>query len=448
MKMDTIVALMTPPGRSATAMLRLSGERAREITEAIFTKPLQDRRAVLGFVVNEKGEKLDHCLVTYFASPASYTGEDVAEISLHGSPVLAQEVCRLCLAQGARMAGRGEFTRRAFLAGKLDMTAAEGVMELIDSRSPAEMRAAAAHLCGAVYQEMRQVRENLLSITARLYAYVDYPDDDIGDYPLEELLDDLNQAQTLAQDLLRRAQTGQQVREGADVCLCGAVNAGKSSLMNRLAQSDRSIVTDIPGTTRDVVTQSIVLDDLRINLLDTAGLRQTDDPVERIGVEKSRKAVEQAAVILCLFDASRQLMQEDLDLIEAVDKSRSIAVINKTDLDEKINKEYIKDKYKHFVEISAKTGQGMDQLKEKIKALAFGGAVIDEGLIFSLRQTDCIRQMAQAMQEAEQAAQMGVTYDAVGVLIDGAVAAAGEMTGESLTEDTVQAIFDRFCVGK
>lgn len=446
--METIVALMTPTGRSATAMLRLSGDNATTVAEKIFTGHLRDRRAVLGFIVNERGEKLDHSLVTFFAGPASYTGEDVVEISLHGSPVLAQEVCRLCLAHGARMAGRGEFTRRAFLAGKLDMTAAEGVMELIDSRSPAEMRAAAAHLCGTVYQEMRQVRESLLSITARLYAYVDYPDDDIGDYPIEELLADLKQAQAQAEDLLRRAQTGQQVRDGADVCLCGAVNAGKSSLMNRLSQADRSIVTDIPGTTRDVVTHSIVLDDLRINLLDTAGLRDTDDPVERIGVEKSRKAVEQAAVILCLFDASRELSQEDMELIASVDKTRAVAVINKTDLEEKINKEYIKDNYKHFVEISAKNGHGMEQLKDKIKEMAFGGAVIDEGLIFSLRQTDCIKQMAQAIMEARIAAEAGVTYDAVGVLIDGAVAAAGEMTGESLTEDTVHAIFDRFCVGK
>ena len=446
--METIVALMTPTGRSATAMLRLSGDNATTVAEKIFTGHLRDRRAVLGYVINEKGEKLDHSLVTYFAGPASYTGEDVVEISLHGSPVLAQEVCRLCLAYGARMAGRGEFTRRAFLAGKLDMTAAEGVMDLIDSRSPAEMRAAAAHLCGTVYQEMRQVRESLLSITARLYAYVDYPDDDIGDYPIEELLADLKQAQAQAEDLLRRAQTGQQVRDGADVCLCGAVNAGKSSLMNRLSQADRSIVTDIPGTTRDVVTHSIVLDDLRINLLDTAGLRDTDDPVERIGVEKSRKAVEQAAVILCLFDASRELSQEDMELIASVDKTRAVAVINKTDLEEKINKAYIKDNFQHFVEISAKIGQGMEQIKSKIKEMAFGGAVIDEGLIFSLRQTDCIKQMAQAVEEAYLAAEAGVTYDAVGVLIDGAVAAAGEMTGESLTEDTVHAIFDRFCVGK
>lgn len=446
--MDTIVALMTPPGRSAAAVLRLSGDRAKEITSRIFTGQLQNRRAVLGYMINEKGEKLDQSLVTYFAAPHSYTGEDVVEISLHGSPVLADMICRLCLDAGARMAARGEFTRRAFLAGKLDMTAAEGVMELIDSRSPAELRAAAAHLCGTVYQEMRQVRESLLSITARLYAYVDYPDDDIGDYPIEELLYDLTRTQEQAHQLLMRAKTGQQVKDGADVCLCGAVNAGKSSLMNRLAETDRSIVTDVPGTTRDVVTQSVVLEDVRLNLLDTAGLRDTDDPVERIGVEKSRRAVENAAVVLCLFDASRPLGAEDESLIETVDKSRAVAVINKCDLLQKINKEYIKDKFVHFVEISAKTGQGLSALKEKLKQLSFGGAVIDEGLIFSLRQTDCLRQMSAHIDEALRAAQGGITYDAVGVLIDAAVAAAGEMTGESLTEDTVQAIFDRFCVGK
>lgn len=446
--MDTIVALMTPPGRSAAAVVRLSGERAATIVSQIFTGQLRDRRAVLGYIINEAGEKLDQSLVTYFAAPHSYTGEDVAEISLHGSPVLADLVCRMCLDKGARMAGRGEFTRRAFLVGKLDMTAAEGVMELIDSRSPAELRAAAAHLCGTVYQEMRQVRESLLGITARLYAYVDYPDDDIGEYPIEELITDLTLAQEQAKELLLRAKTGQQVKDGADVCLCGAVNAGKSSLMNRLAQADRSIVTDIPGTTRDVVTQSIVLDDVRINLLDTAGLRDTEDPVERIGVEKSRKAVETAAVVLCLFDAGRVLSAEDEELIETVDKSRAMAVINKCDLEEKINKKYIKEKFLHIVEISAKTGQGMPDLLEKLRALAFGGAVIDEGLIFSLRQTDCLRRMAAQIDEALAAAQGGITYDAVGVLIDGAVAAAGEMTGESMTEDTVHAIFDRFCVGK
>ncbi|MBO5670300.1 MAG: tRNA uridine-5-carboxymethylaminomethyl(34) synthesis GTPase MnmE, partial [Clostridia bacterium] len=349
--METIVALMTPPGRSATAVLRLSGEKTGEIVKRIFTGQVKERTAVLGYIVNGKGERLDQALVTYFSGPASYTGEDVAEISLHGSPVLADVVCRLCLDAGARMAGRGEFTRRAFLAGKLDMTAAEGVMELIDSRTPAEMRAAAAHLCGAVYQEMRQVRESLLSITARLYAYVDYPDDDIGEYPLEELLDDLLAAQEQARQLLRRAKTGQQVRDGADVCLCGAVNAGKSSLMNRLAQADRSIVTDIPGTTSDVVTQSVVLDDVRLNLLDTAGLRDTDDPVERIGVEKSRQAVENAAVVLCLFDAGRALGQEDLALIDTLDQNRTIAVINKCDLEQKIDKKYIFDKFLHVVEI-------------------------------------------------------------------------------------------------
>ena len=248
--------------------------------------------------------------------------------------------------------------------------------------------------------------------------------------------------------MLRRAKTGQQVRDGADVCLCGAVNAGKSSLMNRLAQADRSIVTDIPGTTRDVVTQSVVLDDVRLNLLDTAGLRDTDDPVERIGVEKSRQAVENAAVVLCLFDAGRALGQEDLALIDTLDQNRTIAVINKCDLEQKIDKKYIFDKFLDVVEISAKTGQGMDGLLEKLKQLSFGGAVIDEGLIFSLRQADCLNRLAEHVAQAVEAAQAGITYDAVGVLIDEAVAAAGEMTGESLTEDTVQAIFDRFCVGK
>lgn len=446
--MDTIVALMTPPGRSATAVLRLSGERAKEVASNIFTKPLQNRKAVLGYIVNERGEKLDQSLVTYFAAPGSYTGEDVVEISLHGSPVLADAVCRLCLAQGARMAGRGEFTRRAFLAGKLDMTAAEGVMELIDARSPAELRAAAAHLCGKVYEEMNQVRQSLLSITARLYAYVDYPDDDIGEYPLEELLADLQQAGEQAAALCRRAQTGRQVREGADVCLCGAVNAGKSSLMNRLAQADRSIVTDIPGTTRDVITQSVVLGEVRLNLMDTAGLRDTDDPVERIGVEKSRRAAENAALVLCVFDASRPLSEEDEALICAVDAAKAVAVINKCDLASNIDKEYIYNRFIHTVEISAKTGQGMEELAQVLQQLAFGGAVVDEGLIFSLRQSDCLRLMAQSIEEALTAATAGVTYDAVGVLIDEAVAAAGEMTGESLTEDTVQAIFERFCVGK
>jgi tRNA modification GTPase len=247
---------------------------------------------------------------------------------------------------------------------------------------------------------------------------------------------------------LHRAKTGQQVKDGADVCLCGAVNAGKSSLMNRLAEADRSIVTDIPGTTRDVVTQSVVLDDVRINLLDTAGLRDTQDPVERIGVEKSRRALENAAVVLCLFDASRPLCAEDEELIETVDKNRAVAVINKCDLEQQINKEYIKNKFVHFVEISAKNGQGMTELRGVLKQLSFGGAVIDEGLIFSLRQADCLRQMAAQIDEALTAAQDGITYDAIGVLIDGAVAAAGEMTGESLTEDTVHAIFERFCVGK
>ncbi len=446
--MDTIVALMTPPGRSAVALLRLSGEKALAITKEIFTGTPRDRRAVLGYIVNEQGERLDQALVTYFAAPASFTGEDVVEFSLHGSPVLADAVCRLCMSKGARMAGRGEFTRRAFLAGKLDMTAAEGIMEIIDAQSPAELRAAAHHLCGNTYHEMREMRDTLLGITARLYAYVDYPDDDIGDYPLDELIDDLRKAKESSLNLLRRCETGQRVKEGADVCLCGAVNAGKSSLMNRLVGADRSIVTDIPGTTRDVVSQSVVLGQVKLNLLDTAGLRETADPVEKIGVQKSREALENASVVLCVLDASRPLAKEDVELIEQVKGRKTIAILNKSDLESQINKEYITSSFQHIVKTSAKTGEGLTELEELLQQLSFGGEMIDEGLIFSLRQADCIRQMTAAVEEALAAAEWGVTYDAVGVLIDNAVSAAGEMTGESLTEDTVAAIFDRFCVGK
>lgn len=445
---DTIVAPITAPGTAAVAVVRLSGDRAREIAQSAFSARLKNRVSVYGALLDEEGRVLDRALCVLFEGPGSYTGEDVVELSLHGSPLLVREAVALFCARGARLAGRGEFTRRAFLNGKLDLTAAEGVMEVIDAATPAELRAAASHLGGRTFSELSELRAALLSVSARLCAFVDYPDDDIGDYPSSELSADLAALWERARNLTERARRGEALHRGMRAVLCGKPNAGKSSLLNALLRRDRAIVTDLPGTTRDVVSETLVLGNAKIELCDTAGLRPTDDPIERIGVEKSRELIERSPLLLALFDTSRPLDREDEALLSLLDPARTVALLTKCDLPCVVNKEYISSRFRQTVELSLPEERGLRELEAILEERATGGEAPDESLIFSMRQGECLRRLERALSEALRAARAGVTYDAVTVLIDEAAGAICELTGEAVSERVVDTIFEQFCVGK
>ena len=445
---ETICAPITAPVSAAVGVIRLSGEKALEISKQIFSKPdkIGHGKVVYGSLYY-KGELIDTCLVSYFKAPMSYTGEDVVEISVHGSVSVMAHLLEVLIELGARKAGPGEFTKRAFVNGKMDLTQAESVMELIDAQSDAERKAASSHMGGATFKMTEEIRLSLLDIASSLGAYIDYPDEEIDELERSAIEASLADCLEKANGLIERCKTGKVIKDGITTAILGKTNAGKSSLMNMLSGYDRSIVTDMEGTTRDLIENTVMLGSAKLILTDTAGLRKTDNKAEKIGIDLSENAAKNASLCLCVFDLSRPLNEEDYRL-EALTKNQNrIGVFNKTD----ITSSDLSDMEKLFdkkVYISAKTGQGKDELTALISEMFLKGLPADGNVIMSARQYSQLIKMKEELSEAQNALKTGVTLDAVGVCIDGAIDAAGEITGHNVTEDTVHRIFERFCVGK
>ena len=446
---DTICALITAPARAAVGVIRISGKDCLEIISGLFSahKKLEPNKAVYGFL-KYNGEILDSCIVTYFKAPHSYTGEDVLEISCHGSIGVLSSVTEALIASGCRQATGGEFTKRAFLNGKLDLTQAEAVMELIDSTTNLERKAASAHLGGKTFNAIEEIRSDMLDIASSLSAYVDYPDEEIEELSYGNIEEALITAKEKTDKLYNASLCGKVIKEGVRCAILGRTNAGKSSLMNLLSGFKRSIVTDIEGTTRDIVEQTVELGGVKLILSDTAGLRRTENEVERIGIEMSMDAASSCTLALCVYDLSRELSEEDYKLEEITSGSPRIAVFNKTDLEKKADITVLEQKFEHKVYISAKTDETANSLAEIVKKLFLSGLPQDGNAILSLRQQSQLKIMQNELQGAIDALHLGFTLDAVGICIDNVIAAAGEITGKSVTEDTVHRIFERFCVGK
>lgn len=448
MQSETICAPITAPVASAVGVIRLSGENALEITKKIFSKPdkISHGRVVYGSLVYEN-ELIDTCLVSCFKAPHSYTGEDVIEISVHGSLSVMAHLMETLIELGARKAQPGEFSKRAFLNGKMDLTAAESVMELIDATTDAERRAASAHMGGATFTMVEEIRSSLLDIASSLGAYVDYPDEEIEELKKDSLEKTLCGCIQKTNGLIERCKTGRVIKDGITTAILGKTNAGKSSLMNLLSGYDRSIVTDMAGTTRDLVENTVVLGSAKLILTDTAGLRETDIEAERIGIDLSEKTAKNASLCLCVFDLSRELDEDDARLEKLTRGMKRIGVFNKTDIAASDLSD-MERLFENRVYISAKTGSGKDQLQSIIEKMFFEGLPSDGNVIMSARQYSQLLTMKEELSGAMTALQNGYTLDAVGVCIDGAIHAAGEITGSSVTEDTVHRIFERFCVGK
>lgn len=447
---DTICAPITPMQAAAVGVIRISGPDAFAAARTLFSRPdsIRHGRAVYGALRDAAGAPLDDCVLTAFAGPRSYTGEDVVELSCHGSPTVLRLALRALGRLGVRMAQPGEFTRRAFVNGKLDLTRAEAIMELIEADTRREAAAAGAHLRGSTARRIEALRDRLLTIAASISAYVDFPDDEIEQTDADGLDVELGGIEAEARLLLRGYDAGRLVKEGVRTAIAGRTNAGKSSLMNLLSGGEHSIVTDAPGTTRDIVERQVSAGGVKLILQDTAGLRRARAEAEKIGVARSLDAVDAAALVLCVFDCSRPLHADDRLLTERTADKDRIAVLNKCDLPVKIDLKYIQDNFKHIVYTSALRGTGMDELGACIARMYLHGAPADADLLFSERQFGCLERMAAAVESARRALRAGVTLDAVGVLIDDAIASAGEITGANVSEDTVRRIFERFCVGK
>ena len=453
---DTIAAIATAQVPSAIGILRLSGPDTCAILDGVFCpkngKPMsaQDgRNMVYGTLLDSAGRVIDNALCVLFRAPNSYTGEDCAEIHCHGSPIVLNEGLTSLFAKGARQAAGGEFTRRAFLNGRMDLIQAEAVVDLIDAETAEAARNAVGQLSGTLSRTVDEIYEALMAVVSRFYAVVDYPDEDIEDLQRAELLDTLRRSENKLQELLATFSRGKLLKSGVPTVILGKPNAGKSSLLNALLGYERAIVTDVAGTTRDTVEEKVRLDHVLLRLIDTAGIRETADSVEKIGVERSRVAAGKASLALLVLDGSAPLDAEDESAIAVAEGVANLVVIvNKADLPRRIDVGALADRFDNVISLSAKTGEGITTLTDHITSLYPAGSAAQGELLTNARQADAVSRAWNAVREARSALRIGMTPDVVLSDVENALSALGELNGKSLREDLVATIFSRFCVGK
>lgn len=453
--MATIAAVSTPNAVGGIAVIRISGDNAVSVAEKIFTPfggknvaDMEGYTCAYG-IAHDGDERIDDCILTIFKAPHSYTGEDTAEISCHGGLFVSKKILRAALKNGAATAEAGEFTKRAFLNGKLDLTQAEAVMDVISAKGELELKMAENLREGAVFKAAKKCSARLLKLLSGLAAWTDYPDEDIPEVAPDAILDELTEIRQDLQALTADYDRGRIVREGVATAIVGRPNVGKSTLFNCLSGCERSIVTNIAGTTRDVVEESVRLGDITLRLSDTAGIRETDDIIEGIGVEIAWKTVESAELVLAVFDGSCPLTADDFDLIDKVKNKKCVAVVNKSDEEMVLESEKLEEHFIHFVYISAKENQGIKDLENAVKELfELNSDSFSSVTAANERQKLCIERATEAVSSAIEALEFGEMLDAVNVLVDEAEQSLLELTGERITDAVVDEVFSRFCVGK
>ena len=454
--MSTVAAIATPNSSGGIGVIRISGEDAIAVADKVFKsvsgKKLCDINgytALFGHVY-ENDTVIDECVTLIFRAPKSYTGEDVAEISCHGGMYVTQRVLRAVLAAGGAVpAEAGEFTKRAFLNVKIDLAEAESIMNIISAQGQQALDAAMNTLEGKLSNEINSIAASLTNVSAGIAVWTDDPDEDVPAAHEENVKEKVQSAYEKLTELLRRFDSGRAVTEGVSAAICGHPNVGKSTLMNLLTGFDRSIVTPVAGTTRDVIEETVRLGDIVLRLADTAGIHQSDDLVESIGIDRSIKKLQTSQLIIAVFDGSQELGEDDIQLLNECKNRRSVAIINKTDLEIKINVETVKEYIPDVVYLSAVKGDGVKELEKVIEKL-LGTAELDtsSGILSNERQYACCQSAAESLKEAIDGLEMGVTLDAVNVSIDYAIEKLLELTGEKAREAVVNEVFAKFCVGK
>lgn len=453
--MSTIAAISTAQGQGGIGVIRVSGEQTFTIVDKIFKsvsgKKIMDIKgytALFGHIYNNE-EVLDEAVVLKYVAPKSFTGENVVEISCHGGMYITKEVLNAVIMAGASLAEPGEFTKRAYLNGKMDLTEAESVMDIISAKSKSAARAALFVKDGALFKKSQQVKQLLLDKAAHLSAWADYPEEDIPEVSEDSIMEAIEESISILEKLLSTYDMGQVVKEGIDTVIAGRPNAGKSTLMNLLVGREKSIVTNIAGTTRDVVEDTVLVGNVMLKLSDTAGIRDTDNEIEKIGVQKTFDKINGAGLVIALFDNNEELNSEDIDLINKIKDMPCIAVINKIDLEDKVDKKYITDNIDNVVYISAKQQDNIDELKNMIEKIA-GTEDFDPsaGIIANERQRNAIRNAVNSLYEAKESLAMGMTMDAITVSLQETIDYLLELTGEKAGEEIVDSVFHNFCVGK
>lgn len=453
--MSTIAAISTPNYAGGIAVIRISGENAVQVAEKVFRqsgnkniKDMSGYTCAYG-IAHDDGERLDDCILTVFKAPHSYTGEDVVEISCHGGIYVTKRILRAILKNGAENAGAGEFTKRAYLNGKLDLTQAEAVMDIISAKGERELKMAETLREGMAFKKAKKCSDKLMKILGDLGAWADYPEEDIPEVRPENLCRELSEVQSDLLSLVENYDCGRIIREGVSAVIIGRPNVGKSTLFNCLSGCERSIVTDIAGTTRDIVEESVKIGDIVLRLSDTAGIRQTNDIIEGIGVDNAKKLINSSELIIAVFDGNSPLTEDDLKLINQVDSKKTIAVINKSDLGICPDVSEIEKHIGHTVYLSAKENDGIEKLQSAIESVF----EINENSFSSVavaneRQKNCIDSALACVKSAISALENGELLDAVNVLIDEAEQYLLSLTGEKVTDAVVDEVFSRFCVGK
>lgn len=455
---DTIAAIATAPGEGGIGIIRLSGSNALDIANKMFRPLYRDsigdyavRTLIYGNIYDE-GVVLDEVLLAYMKGPHSYTAEDVVEINCHGGFISVRKILELALKSGARMAEAGEFTKRAFLNGRIDLSQAEAVIDIINAKTDKSHELAQSQLEGSLSKKVKNLREMLTAVLAQVEVAIDYPEEDIEFITYKELIEKTEAIQREVLQMYKTADTGKILREGLQTAILGKPNVGKSSLMNSILGENRAIVTDIPGTTRDIIEEFVNIKGIALKIVDTAGIRDTDDVVEKIGVEKSRKHLKNSDLTLVVLDNSREIDQEDIDILESVDRSKTLVILNKIDLESKLDLDIVK-KYVdeiNIINISALKNEGLDLLHDRIEDMVFSGEISNSGdvMITNSRHKDAIYKAMKAIEDAISSLNDEMSYDFIEVDLKDAWDALGYINGDTISEDLLDTIFSNFCIGK
>lgn len=457
---DTIAAIATAYGEGGIGIIRISGEESKKILNKIFRpknldniQSIVNKRLYYGHIVDPDNQKtIDEVLAVYMKKPATYTTEDIVEIYCHGSVVSLKKTLTLVLRNGARLAEKGEFTKRAFLNGRLDLSQAEAVIDLIRAKTDKSFGVALNQMEGALSEQVKMLRETIMDLLVNITVNLDYPDEDIEEITFEHLEKSLSQISDGIDQLLVTADTGRMIREGLNIAIIGKPNVGKSSLMNALLRESRAIVTEIPGTTRDTIEEAINIKDIPVILTDTAGIRETQDMIEKMGIEKSKESFNRADLIILILDSSCPLSDEDREIIPYIGNRKCIVLLNKTDLGQMIAKEQIKELLPgaDVIPAAIKNMIGIEELEQQIVNLVYGGQVKQENslLITNVRHKELLEKAASSISDAIAMAESREALDFIEVDIRHAWELLGEIIGETVTDDIIEKVFERFCLGK